>query len=248
MLLKRMEEAVDGEYQDFKSKDGAYVREHFFGKYPELKAMVADMSDDEIWRLNRGGHDPLKVYAAYARGGEAQGPADRHPRQDRQGLRHGRGRRGPEHHPPAEEDGRDAPARVPRPLPAADLRRRSCQGLPFLQLRRRAVAGDRVPARAPRGARRLPAGAAARRPSRSQVPPLSAFEAQLKGTGRARDLDHDGVRAHPQHAAARQEDRQARGADRARRVAHLRHGGHVPPVRHLLARSASSTGRRTPTS
>ena len=49
ILLKRMEEAVDGEYQDFKSKNGAYVREHFFGKYPELKAMVADMSDDEIW-------------------------------------------------------------------------------------------------------------------------------------------------------------------------------------------------------
>ena len=66
ILLKRMEEAVDGEYQKFKSRDGAYVREHFFGKYPELKAMVANMSDEDIWRLNRGGHDPHKVYAAYA--------------------------------------------------------------------------------------------------------------------------------------------------------------------------------------
>ena len=66
LLLARMEECVDGEYQDFKSKNGAYVREHFFGKYPELKALVADLSDDEIWKLNRGGHDPLKVYAAYA--------------------------------------------------------------------------------------------------------------------------------------------------------------------------------------
>ncbi len=66
ILLKRMEECVDGEYQDFKSKDGAYVREHFFGKYPELKAMVADMTDDEIWGLERGGHDPQKVFAAYA--------------------------------------------------------------------------------------------------------------------------------------------------------------------------------------
>ena len=65
-LLRRvMEECVDGEYQNFKSKGGAYVREHFFGRYPETKAMVADMSDDEIWRLNRGGHDPLKVHAAY---------------------------------------------------------------------------------------------------------------------------------------------------------------------------------------
>ncbi|WP_179403672.1 pyruvate dehydrogenase (acetyl-transferring), homodimeric type [Burkholderia guangdongensis] len=66
LLLKRMEECVDGEYQDFKSKNGAYVREHFFGKYPELKELVADMSDDDIWRLNRGGHDPAKVFAAYA--------------------------------------------------------------------------------------------------------------------------------------------------------------------------------------
>src|ERR1700736_134856 len=66
-LLKRlMEECVDGEYQNFKSKDGAFVREHFFGKYPELKEMVANMSDQEIWHLNRGGHDPQKVYAAYA--------------------------------------------------------------------------------------------------------------------------------------------------------------------------------------
>ena len=66
ILLKRMEEAVDGEYQKFKSRDGAYVREHFFGKYPELRAMVANMSDADIWRLNRGGHDPNKMYAAYA--------------------------------------------------------------------------------------------------------------------------------------------------------------------------------------
>jgi len=66
LLQKRMEEAVDGEYQAFKAKGGAYTREHFFGKYAELKEMVADMSDEDIWRLNRGGHDPHKVYAAYA--------------------------------------------------------------------------------------------------------------------------------------------------------------------------------------
>jgi len=65
-LLQLMEECVDGEYQDFKSKSGAYVREHFFGRHPETKALVADMSDDEIWSLTRGGHDPEKVFAAYA--------------------------------------------------------------------------------------------------------------------------------------------------------------------------------------
>ncbi|MGB4923051.1 MAG: pyruvate dehydrogenase (acetyl-transferring), homodimeric type, partial [Candidatus Nitrotoga sp.] len=66
LLLKRMEEVVDGEYQTYKSKNGAYVRQHFFGKYPELLELVADMSDDEIWYLDRGGHDPHKVFAAYA--------------------------------------------------------------------------------------------------------------------------------------------------------------------------------------
>ena len=65
-LKQRMEEAVDGEYQAMKARDGAYVREHFFGKYPELREMVANMTDDDIWRLNRGGHDPHKLYAAYA--------------------------------------------------------------------------------------------------------------------------------------------------------------------------------------
>ncbi len=64
LLQKRMEEIVDGDYQNYKAKDGAFVREHFFNS-PELKAMVAHMSDDDIWRLNRGGHDPHKVYAAY---------------------------------------------------------------------------------------------------------------------------------------------------------------------------------------
>ena len=66
IMLKRMEEAVDGDYQNYRSKGGAYVREHFFGKYPELAEMVSKMTDEDIWRLNRGGHDQQKVYAAYA--------------------------------------------------------------------------------------------------------------------------------------------------------------------------------------
>jgi pyruvate dehydrogenase E1 component len=66
ILRQRMEEAVDGDYQIYKARGGAYTREHFFGKSPELLEMVANMSDEDIWRLNRGGHDPHKVYAAYA--------------------------------------------------------------------------------------------------------------------------------------------------------------------------------------
>jgi pyruvate dehydrogenase E1 component len=73
VLQRLMEETVDGEYQAFKAKGGAYTREHFFGKYPETREMVADMSDEDIWRLNRGGHDPHKVYAAYAEAVECTG-------------------------------------------------------------------------------------------------------------------------------------------------------------------------------
>src|SRR5260370_4193841 len=73
LLLKRMEECVDGEYQNFKAKGGAYIRKEFFGKYPELLELVADMSDDDIYRLHRGGHDPQKVYNAYKRAIEHKG-------------------------------------------------------------------------------------------------------------------------------------------------------------------------------
>ncbi len=73
LLVKRMEEAVDGDYQAYKAKGGAYTREHFFGKYPELAALVANMSDEDIWRLNRGGHDPIKVYAAFKAAAEHSG-------------------------------------------------------------------------------------------------------------------------------------------------------------------------------
>ncbi len=66
VLRRRMEECVDGEYQAFKSRNGEYVRKEFFARYPELLEMVSGMTDDEVWQLRRGGHDPLKVYAAYS--------------------------------------------------------------------------------------------------------------------------------------------------------------------------------------
>ena len=65
-LLRVMEETVDGEYQNYKANDGAFVRKNFFGKDPKLLEMVSRMTDDDIWRLNRGGHDPHKIYAAFA--------------------------------------------------------------------------------------------------------------------------------------------------------------------------------------
>jgi pyruvate dehydrogenase E1 component len=65
VLLKRLHETVDGEFQTYAATDGGFNREHFFNKYPELRELVADMSDDDIDRLRRGGHDPVKIYAAY---------------------------------------------------------------------------------------------------------------------------------------------------------------------------------------
>jgi len=73
LLVRRMEEAVDGDYQAYKAKGGAYTRKHFFGKYPELAEMVATLTDEDIWRLNRGGHDPIKVYSAYQTAMEHKG-------------------------------------------------------------------------------------------------------------------------------------------------------------------------------
>ncbi|QDZ28609.1 pyruvate dehydrogenase (acetyl-transferring), homodimeric type [Noviherbaspirillum sp. UKPF54] len=73
ILQRVMMETVDGEYQNYKAKDGAYVRKHFFGKHPKLLEMVAKMSDDDIWRLNRGGHDPHKIYAAFKQAQEHKG-------------------------------------------------------------------------------------------------------------------------------------------------------------------------------
>ena len=72
-LIQLMGETVDGEYQNCKAKGGKYTRENFFNKYPETAALVANMSDDDIWRLNRGGHDPVKVFAAYQKAKETKG-------------------------------------------------------------------------------------------------------------------------------------------------------------------------------
>ncbi|HEY2035437.1 MAG TPA: pyruvate dehydrogenase (acetyl-transferring), homodimeric type [Steroidobacteraceae bacterium] len=180
-LLRRvMEECVDGEYQNFKAKGGAYTREHFFGKYPELKAMVANMSDEEIWRLNRGGHDPRKVYAAYAaamshkgqptvilaktvkgfglgKGGEGQMVAHQQKKLSEDDLRAFRDRF---HIPVSDEE----IAKLPFRQPAAD----SEEGR-YLHERRK-VLGGYLPAR------------------RKQAPPLAvpaleAFSAVLEGTG-----------------------------------------------------------------
>ena len=150
ILLKRMEECVDGQYQDFKSKDGAYVREHFFNS-PELKALVADLSDEEVWKLTRGGHDPFKVYAAYAAAVKHKGQPTVILAKTVKGFGMGESGEGQmiAHQAKKMTDGR-AEA-VPRALRHPDHRTARSPTMPFISLRRR-QRGDEVPAR--RGARR----------------------------------------------------------------------------------------------
>jgi pyruvate dehydrogenase E1 component len=180
LLLKRMEECVDGQYQDFKSKNGAYVRQHFFGAYPELLDLVSDMSDDEIWALTRGGHDPTKMYAAYhaavnhvgqptvvlaktvkgygmGEAGEGQNITHQQKKMAEAALRQFRDRF--DLQIPDEKV-----AELPYLRPAADSPEER-----YLRERRQALGGS-LPVRRRRSSVSL------------QVPPLSAFDAQLKGT------------------------------------------------------------------
>ena len=180
LLQQRMEEAVDGEYQAYKANDGAFVREHFFGKYPELKAMVANMSDSDVWRLNRGGHDPHKVYAAYAQAvkhkgqptlilaktvkgygmgdaGEGQNPTHQQKKLGEDALKAFRDRF---NIPISDEEIADAPFYKP-PADSPEMQ--------YLHERRQSLGGY-LPTRK-RTAKAL------------AVPELVAFETQLKGTG-----------------------------------------------------------------
>ena len=174
-------------------------------------------------------------------GDRAQGRADRRPGAHHQGLRSRRSGRGQEHHPPAEEDERRRAARVPLALRHPDLRRRNSPHAVLPAARR--LDRDSLHARAASGARRISAepqgalAAARRRAAR-------AVRGIPQGHRRPQGVDDDGVRAAAVEAAARQGSRSPRGADRARRSAHLRHGSAVPPGRHLFTRRAGlRTGR-----
>lgn len=179
-LRQLMMETVDGEYQNCKAFGGAYTREHFFGKYPETAALVQNLSDDDIWRLNRGGHDPHKIYAAYheavntkgmptvvlaktvkgygmGAAGEAQNPTHQQKKLDSDSVRHFRDR----FQIPIPDD---KLAEVPYYHPGKDS--------PEVQymLERRKALGGFLPQRRAKSAS-------------IAVPDLSAFEQITKGTG-----------------------------------------------------------------
>ena len=180
-LLQLMNETVDGEYQNCKAKGGAYTREHFFGKYPETAALVANMSDEEIYRLNRGGHDPIKVHAAYKKAmdtkgrptvilaktvkghglgvnGEALNIAHNVKKMDVEGLKHYRDRF---NIPVSDADIADLPY-----FKFAD----DSQEYKYMMTRREALGGS-LPARRVQAEDKV------------EVPALSVFDAILKGSG-----------------------------------------------------------------
>ena len=229
-----MMETVDGEYQNCKAFGGAYTREHFFGKYPETAAMVANLSDDDIWRLNRGGHDPHKVYAAYHAAVNTKGQPTVILAKTVKGY--GMGSAGEAqnitHQQKKMDDRRDP--RVPRPLQHSDFRRQSwprCRTTTRARTRRRCSTCTSGASALGRSRCR-----SARKADESlPTPELGALRRLTKAQRRTRDLDHHGLRAGTEPAAARQGRRPARRADRRRRGAHLRHGRHVPPDRHLRA-------------
>ena len=121
-LVNLMNTTPDGDYQTYKANDGAYVRDHFFGRDPRTKQLVEKMSDSEIWNLKRGGHDYRKVYAAYRAADGAQGPADGDPGQDHQGLHAGQALRGPQRHAPDEKACAARPQGLPRQSAHPDQR------------------------------------------------------------------------------------------------------------------------------
>ena len=180
ILHKRMMEAVDGEYQTFKAKDGAFVRKYFFGKYPELLDMVADWTDDEIWALNRGGLDPFKVYAAYHAAVNHKGQPTVILAKTIKGY--GMGTAGEAMNITHQQKKMDVDAirrfrdRFNLPVPDDEARERALPHVPRRQQ------GARVHAQCTHEARRLPAAAPRARSSRCPVPPLSAFERLLKSS------------------------------------------------------------------
>ena len=242
LLLKRMEECVDGEYQDFKSKNGAYVREHFFGKYPELLDLVADMTDDEIWALSRGGHDPAKVYAAYKAAVDNVGSPTVILAKTVKGYGMGEAGEGQNITHQQKKMGENVLRAFRDRFAHRDLPDDKIPEVPFLQLpeggpeepylrERRTALGGALPVRRQRSTETLP------------VPELSAFDAQLKPTG---DRTISTTMAFVRILTTLLRDKQI-----GKRVVpivpdespHVRHGGPVPPVRDLVPGRAAVPAR-----
>ena len=177
-LRQLMDETLDGDYQTFKSKDGAYIRKHFFGKYPETAALVADWTDDQIWALRRGGHDPQKVYTAFKRATDTKGQPTCLLVKTVKGYGMGTGGEGMntshQQKKLAEDQLRAFRDRFQIPVSDEDLPKAPFVSLNNAQkaylLERRTELGGAFPQRQTEA-------------PQLEIPPLDKFAAQLKGTG-----------------------------------------------------------------
>jgi pyruvate dehydrogenase E1 component len=179
-LRQLMEECNDGQYQDFKAKDAAYIRKNFFGRYPETAALVADWSDERIWSLTRGGHDPRKVYAAYAAAASHQGQPSLILAKTVKGYGMGAAGEGQMIAHQAKKMGNDS-LRQFRDRFKLKLSDSELDTLPFVKF-----AEDSAEYKYLKAAReKLGGSLPVRRPKTTfslEIPPLSFFDAQLKGS------------------------------------------------------------------
>ncbi|PJH85865.1 MULTISPECIES: pyruvate dehydrogenase (acetyl-transferring), homodimeric type [Pseudomonas] len=180
LLRQRMMECVDGDYQNYKSQNGAYVREHFFDKYPELQALVSDLSDDDIWKLSRGGHDPEKVYNAYAAAMRHTGGPTVILAKTVKGFGMGEAGEGQNINHQLKKMGEDA-VKAFRDRFGLDLTDDQLGDMPYLKPAADSVEALYLQARRTQLGGYVPARFSAVEPL--QIPPLSTLDTQLKGTG-----------------------------------------------------------------
>ncbi|MCO8170057.1 pyruvate dehydrogenase (acetyl-transferring), homodimeric type [Pseudomonas sp. 21LCFQ02] len=180
LLRQRMMECVDGDYQTYKSQNGAYVREHFFGKYPELLALVSDMSDEQIWKLSRGGHDPLKVFSAYSAAMRHKGRPTVILAKTVKGFGMGEAGEGQNINHQLKKMGSDA-VKAFRDRFGLELNDEQLGEMPYLRPAPDSPEARYLQARRASLGGVLPARYAEVAPL--AIPPLSALDAQLKGTG-----------------------------------------------------------------
>ena len=180
LLRQRMMECVDGDYQNYKSQNGAYVREHFFGKYPELLELVSDLSDEDIWKLSRGGHDPEKVYNAYTAAMRHTGGPTVILAKTVKGFGMGEAGEGQNINHQLKKMGEDA-VKAFRDRFALDLSDDQLGDMPYLKPAADSVEALYLQARRTQLGGYVPARFSAVEPL--QIPPLSALDNQLQGTG-----------------------------------------------------------------
>ncbi|MBC3373679.1 pyruvate dehydrogenase (acetyl-transferring), homodimeric type [Pseudomonas sp. SWRI92] len=180
LLRQRMMECVDGDYQNYKSQNGAYVREHFFGKYPELLELVSDLSDDDIWKLSRGGHDPEKVYNAYAAAMRHTGGPTVILAKTVKGFGMGEAGEGQNINHQLKKMGDDA-VKAFRDRFGLDLSDEQLGDMPYLKPTADSVEALYLQARRTQLGGYVPARFSAVEPL--QIPPLATLDTQLKGTG-----------------------------------------------------------------